>query len=83
MPVPSLTSEPLVEPPKAVPSVTLLAPRSSVAVVAATMASRAEMSWVLPEDQSSVPPFMVMLPVEPSDPLANATVPPVRVVPPV
>ena len=83
MPEPSLTTEPVVLPPKAVPRVTLLAPMSRVAMVAATMASRAEMSWVLPEAQSSVPPFMVMLPVEPREPLEKVTVPALTVVPPV
>ena len=82
MPVPSLMSEPVVEPPKAVAKATLLAPVSMDALVALVIVRRAEMSCVLPEAHCRVPPATLMLPVVPREPLEKVRVPALMVVPP-
>ena len=81
--MPILVSDEVVEPPKAVARVTLLATVSSVAAPPACSTRRAEMSWVLAPFHCSVPPLTVMLPVVPSEPLAKLSVPAVTIVPPV
>ena len=79
-PEPALVRAPAKETPEA--NETSLAPVSRVAPEAPPE-RRAERSWVLPEDQRSVPPLTETAPADPSEPLAKASVPAETVVPPV
>ena len=83
LPPPILVSPPEVPPPKAVASVTALPLVSSRAVWPFVNVSREEMSCVFVPPQRSVPPFMVIEPAVPRDPLRKESVPPLIVVPPV